>query len=213
MVTLEDFNDVITEVDKGFNDFAGGNGELNKEGQPYGVSLLNCSNDMPPCSLHFSWDFLGIPGLDDPAAFSGLFFSLFGLKETVVTYDGTVTQVITFPEHALDLDRVDGVLNEPGGPRGFRNLCVELASFAVQDVKLRLELKDAQDGIRFTRFDIGAKAPMQTYCWDFRNRNAYRTVSGRPDLDIHQSKELVFIIERENSADKISNPKQGTIAF
>jgi hypothetical protein len=55
-LTLEDFQDVVTKVDRGFNDFSGSVGDINKDGIDYGESTLVCAEGQG-CRLRFGWDF------------------------------------------------------------------------------------------------------------------------------------------------------------
>ena len=205
VVTLEDFSDIVTPVDLGFNDFSGNMGVINDN---YGQMVLNCT-DVASCALRFEWGFGSIQ--ED---FTGIFLSLFGLKDTKVTTDGLTIETISFSEHHLDLDQVDGDLNEPGGPRRFLKLCIELTYTQPEDLKLRVELKDTQKptpGVRFTRLDISGPQTAQQHCWDFRSPQSYSVPAGSPGLDIHRAKELTFIIEQRHIGDGVENPVSGII--
>src|SRR5436189_211765 len=81
----------------------------------------------------------------------GLAFSLFGLTATTTTFDGRRVEQLRFPEHSLDLDRLDGALVEPGGPRHADAVCASLAYRGSRPLGLRLELADAVGGRRFSR--------------------------------------------------------------
>jgi hypothetical protein len=155
----------------------------------------------------FSWDF-SISG--DQEAFTGIFSSLFGLTDTQATFDGSMINTVAFPEHTLDLDRIDGALNEPGGPRRLLEVCVELAYQGGEDLLLRVELKDLSGGVRFTRLPFVSSTSPQRHCWDFRDPFFYRIPAGR-DLDLHEAKELTLIIERQHVGDEVSNPERGTL--
>lgn len=207
-VTLEDFSDLVTSIDRGLNDFSGNTGDLNKDDRPYGQSALACAEN-GVCTVRFAWDF-GVS--EDQEAFTGLFMSLFGLTETLATFDGRTVETVSFPEHSLDLDRIDGALNEPGGPRRFLQVCVELSYQGTEELMLRMELKDTQEGARFTRLPFAGAPRPQTRCWDFRDPQSFR-IAARRDLDIHQAKVLTFIIERQHVADGVRNPERGTLAL
>lgn len=201
VVTLEDYTDIVTEFDSGFNDFSGNMGSINSE---YIDPILDCPGDAQSCGLRLGWDF----GTAEDA-FTGLFLSLFGLIETQATFDGSTVETISFQEHVLDLDRIDGLLNEPQGPRILKELCFQLGYDDPEELKLRVELKDTLGGVRFTRFLIGKRPAPQTYCWPFRT--SYRVPPGYPDLDVHRAKELAVIIERRHIGDGVDNPVLGTL--
>jgi hypothetical protein len=201
-LVLEDFTDIVTAADFGFNDLSGNTGSLNKDDRPYGRAVLRVSQTGPPV-LRFEWDF----GIDtDRTAFTGLFHSLFGLTDTRVTFDGTNVVPISFPEHSLDLDRIDGILAEPGGPRSLRNLHIALTYTGPEPLTLRLELKDVDGGVRFQRFVVPGSPGRQVVSWDFRN--SFRL----PDsLDIHSAKVLGLVVEREHVGDRVRNPERGSV--
>ncbi len=205
-VQLEDFSDIVTSVDRGFNDFSGNMSSINKESKPYGLIDLECS-DGDQCALRLEWDF---SISDDPEAFTGIFLSLFGLTDTQVTFDGQTVETVSFPEHSLDLDDIDGALNEPDGARSYLNICVELSCQGAEDLMLRVELKDTQGGVRFTRLPFPGSPAPQVQCWDFRDPQSYGIPAGH-DLDIHHAKVLTFIIERQHIADAVRNPERGAI--
>jgi hypothetical protein len=123
-VILEDFSDIVTLTDFGFNDFSGNFGSLNKGGKPFGKQTLDCTNGNT-CALRFQWDFSIDP---DREAFTGVFFSLFGLTDTKVTFDGQNVETISFAEHALNLDRIDGAFIEADGPRRFDEINIEFTT-------------------------------------------------------------------------------------
>ena len=110
--TFEDFNDMITVIDTGFNDFSGNMGIVNKDGVPYIEAPLNISSlsqDEPGGSLRISYDFT--KG-DDEEAFAGIFMSLFGLTETQGTFDGETVEVIDFSNYTIDFKNIFGELQE-----------------------------------------------------------------------------------------------------
>ncbi|SEL93988.1 hypothetical protein SAMN04489760_10169 [Syntrophus gentianae] len=206
---LIDFSktNIVTKADSGINDFSGNMGALNKNGISYGSSRLVCSKGNS-CAQQLKWDF----SIDsDREAYTGIFYSLFGLTDTRTTFDGTTVGTTSFPEHSLDLDRIDGQLIEPDGPRKFKTLRIQLANQGTATVTLRVELKDTKGGGRFSRFRISA-VTAKTLIWNFRDSSQYRTVGGK-DLDLQKAKILSFVIERENIGDKIKNPLKGKLAI
>lgn len=207
-VVLEDFKDIVTGNDRGFNDFSGNMGDINgwtESGSPpsFGTGTVYCES-ATDCALRFSWDFGG-----QINAFTGQFVSLFGLTSTLWTRNGTTIETISFPEHTLDLDRVDGPVAEPGGARKFLQLCAELRYGWGQPLNLKIELQDVAGGRRFGRFQLQSAASPQTHCWSFRDSSAF--VPGTPDLDIHVAKVLAFVIERRHVGDGVDNPVTGMV--
>lgn len=203
---LEDFNDIVTRADLGFNDFSGNFGALNKDGKPFGQHTLECANNAV-CRLQFQWDFEIDP---DREAFTGLFFSLFGLTDTQITFDGQNVQRIFFPEHTLNLDRIDGSFAEPDGPRRFDQIKIEVTNRGKGKPRLRLELKDMNGGGRFARFRLAKKGKKKVLSWKFRDKRSYELI-GERDLDLTQAKTLSLVVERENIADNVVNPANGTL--
>ncbi len=201
IVTLEDFDDVLTKLDLGFNDFGGNMGAINDEYLPQ--STLFCAT-VQACALRLDWDFVS-----EDEIFTGYFFSLFGLTDTLTTFNGTITETLSFPEHTLDLDDIDGALIDPAGARQFTDICLELTYDAAQSVQLRLELNDTVGGVRFTRKTIVGSATPQTICWDFRN--TFTVPLGNPDLDINLAKLFTLVIEQSNIGDGINNPLAGRL--
>jgi hypothetical protein len=205
-VVLEDFTDVVTHGDLGLDDFSGNTSALNKDGRSYGAGRLVRSVG-GTYVLRFAWNF----GVDrDEDAFTGLFYSLFGLTDTLTTFDGVKLEKLAFPEHSLDLDRVDGALAEPGGPRSFTAACASVTYRGVQPLTLRMELADVHGGARFARFRLSGSSKRQVLCWRFRDQGQYR-VRGDRDLDLHQAKVLSFVIERRHVTEGVVNPERGSV--
>lgn len=200
---LIDFSNtnIVTKNDTGFNDFSGNMGVINKKEIPYGVSNLLCTTGNN-CTQQLQWNFGST--LD---AYTGFFLSLFGLTDTLVTFDGGLPQKLYFSEHVLDLDNVDGELQEPEGARSFTKLGIQIKNNSMETVTLRVELSDPHGGMRYTRFTIAA-AEDKNLLWDFRN-----DLNDGSDLDIHSAKILSLVIERQHVADNVSNPPVGSIAI
>ena len=201
IVTIEDFEDILTNLDLGFNDFGGNMGAINDAYLPQ--STLFCATPQA-CAIRLDWDF-GSGG----EIFTGYFFSLFGLTDTLTTFDGTITETLSFPEHTLNLNNIDGALIDPVGTRQFADICLELTYDAAESVKLRLELNDTANGVRFTRKTIAGNASPQTICWDFRDE--FTVPSGNPDLDPHLAKLFTLVIEQRNVGDGVNNPLTGRL--
>lgn len=202
---IEDFSDIVTAQDAGLNDFSGNMGVINKWDVPYGRFDFTAAVG-GSCPLRFAWDFTVSK---DDVAFTGFFLSLFGLSDTRVSFDGKSVQTLRFDEHTLDLDRIDGVLNEPGGPRRAKNMCFSVAYRGERTLKLRLELKDANGGTRYTRLTIEPSEEPQFFCWEFRDDHAYRDAG--QDFDTRKTKTLACVVEREHAGDAVHNPEIGAI--
>lgn len=200
-VTLEDFKDILTKLDLGFDDFGGNMGAINNQYLPQ--STLFCASPQA-CALRLDWNF-GSGG----EIYTGYFFSLSGLTNTRMTFDGTNIETLDFPEHVLDLDDIDGTLIDPAGTRQFTNICFELTYGAAENVQLKLELKDTTNGVRFTRKTISGNAAIQTICWDFRNE--FTVPSDKINLDPHLAKLFTLIIEQNNVDDGVNNPLTGRL--
>ncbi len=193
---------IVTSSDSGLNDFSGNMGIINKDEIPYGAGKLICVSGNN-CSQQLTWDFGSATD-----SYTGIFFSLFGLSDTRVTFDGSTVETLLFTEHVLDLDKVDGELQEPGGARSFNNLAILLKNGSPETVTVRVELKDSKGGMRYTRYSMTA-GEEKTLLWDYRNLQSY-WVDGI-DLDIHSAKILSLMIERQHVVHNVYNPATGSI--
>lgn len=201
-IILEDFSDIVTRTDMGLNDFSGNMGVLND--RYIQEFALRCADGAPPCALQLTWNF-GSATED----YTGLFFSLFGLTDTVVSLDRTTTVRVSFPEHSLDLDRIDGVVNAHLPGRSIESICFAATFAGNGALRLKAELKDSQTpaGFRSSYFTLSPASTPQSFCWDFR-RNF---IQGGPDLNLHRAKVFSLIIERQNIGAGVSNPQTGSL--
>ncbi|HEY8240274.1 MAG TPA: glucoamylase family protein [Kiritimatiellia bacterium] len=204
---IEDFSDIVTAQDASLNDFSGNMGVINKWDVPYG-KLEPAARPDGSRPMQFAWDF---SASKDDVAYTGFFLSLFGLSDARATFDGEHVQSIRFDEHTLDLDRIDGRLIEPGGPRAAKDLCALVSYDGDGEVQLRLELKDTRGGSRFTRVALRRTSRPQLICWSFRDPTDY-AVQGE-DIDLRHVKTLACLIEREHAGDGVHNPTQGALDF
>jgi hypothetical protein len=207
-VTLEDFSDIVTRLDGGFDDFSGNMGAINGE---YVAEMAPvCEANGTGCRLRFGWNF-------GPAneAFTGLFLSVFGLSDTLVTFDGVITQTVAFPEHALDLDDIDGAFRSPAGvPHAYEAACVTLTNNSAEPITLRWELKDAAGAARFTRVTIPDAPAAQTRCVNITAQGLGDWQrSGDGNFDRSRVKLMVFVIERRHVGDGVENPVAGALDF
>ena len=199
-IILEDYSDIITPMDLGFNDFSGNAGILKSK---YGANTIECAEENN-CHLNFEWDF-GSINIDD---FTGIFMALFGLTDTQTTYDKDSVEKVSFPEHSLDFDNIDGPINLPQGKRKIEEFCLEILYDDPAQLQLKLELKDNQDNIRFVRIPISQTEGFQTLCWDFRDPNVFTQPRGA--LDLNKVKEMALIVERLGNT-STPNPIKGNL--
>jgi hypothetical protein len=195
---VADFRDAVTEGDLGWDEFSGDSGVLNPTGRIYGRRAL-VRPGTRSAGLRLSWDFGAGSGKD---AFTGLSFSLFGLTATTTTFDGRRAEQLRFPEHSLDLDRLDGALVEPGGRRHADAVCASLAYRGSRPLGLRVELVDAVGGRRFSRISLPGSLGPRTVCWSFRTLGA-RPAGARP-FDWHRAKAVRLVVERAANAARSS---------
>ena len=207
---IEDFSNMVTKQDTGINDFYGNIGEFNKNGILYGRSSIiidNSSTNESSTGMRFTWNFTIN---NDNEAYTGVFFCIFGLCDTKATFNGDKleknAQTVVFNEHSINLNNIDGVINEPEGARKFETLTIDLNNSGTE-LKLRVEIKDVNNRIRFWRFPVNGSS---TITWDFRNPLQYKN-GGNGDLDITQVKVISLVIERNNYGDGISNPDTGSL--
>lgn len=204
---LEDFSDIVTTADLGFDDFSGTMGEINGPGSKVDFTTSQVVCAFPaPCGLELHWDFGTLL-----SGFTGQYFSLKGPVSVATTVDRRTAIKVPYPEHALDLDAIDGTLMEPGGARRFVNACAELVYAGSLDLTLRLELQDVRGGTRYTRVVLQGSPDAQTRCWDFRDRAGYKIL--RRDLNLHRAKVLSLVIERRHIVDRLDNPVVGNLTI
>lgn len=203
-MVVEDYDDVVTALDLSVDDFSGNSGVLNSSEPGFGTTgLVRGGAD---ASLRLSWSFANRGSV---GAFTGLYWSLFGLTDAQV-FNGRVVSRLRFPEHALDLDDVDRPLRAPHGPRRIEGVRVELANSRPRPVTLRLELKDVTGQGRFERFRVHPSRGPQTVNWRFRDHRRYAII-GQRDLDIHRAKILSLVVEHDRVGEAFRNPDAGSI--
>lgn len=201
---FEDFNDMITVTDTGFNDFSGNMGIVNKNGVPYIEAPLNISSlsqDEPGGSLRISYDFT--KG-DDEEAFAGIFMSLFGLTETQGTFDGETVEVIDFSNYTIDFKNIFGELQETPKDFEYVRFYVKGVLGTENKIILRVELKDNKGSTAYYRVSI----PNINESWQ-EVEIPIESFIRVDNVDLHCMKILNFIIERNHYADNIHNPDKG----
>ncbi|MCP5120292.1 MAG: hypothetical protein GY953_56575, partial [bacterium] len=203
---LEDFTDMVTAADQDVNDFGGNIGVVNKDGVPYGHTFVVTNG--PTSQMVLTWDFgFGV----DPNPFTGVFFSLFGRTDTQTTQDGQTVETVRYPEHSLDLDRVDGALSEPGGDRRYLGLVIRVRNDNSADVVMKLELTDTSGGGRVTNIRLRGGGGVRLIIWDFRNPAQFDVLGH--DLDIHNAKLLTVVVERRSGLAAVRNPDRGSLTI
>lgn len=203
---VEDFNDMVTTADKGFNDFSGNMGLLNKDDIEYITDFeINTTshNEQDGC-LQLDYDFtIGA----DPEAFTGIFMSLFGLSELTTTFDGKTNETLEFSNYAIDFTNIFGALQQ-SSPKDFDALKIEVKGSPKneKEIILRIELKDNNGGMAYVRCTI----PNQQKQWE-EIEFSFDSFNNFSSLDLHHIKYLNFIIERNHQVDNIHNPDTGLI--
>jgi hypothetical protein len=217
---VEDWSDMVTGwdvnipgvgketrgLDIGSNDFFGNSGTINSGSNKRYIACQVLRSASKSEGLRCNWNFLG-----DRGAYTGLSFCLFGLCETKARFGNDPTErgtvKLAFPEHSLNLDRIDGIVAEPGGSRRFDRLNILVNYTGSKPLWLRVELKDSSEGGRYTRFKLQPSSnPAKMITWDFRK--SYKK-TGSTDLNLSRVKKLSLVIEREHVADQIDNPPNG----
>lgn len=196
-VAIEDFSDVVRESDLATNDFAGPMGIINPPGRALGTRVLRNSQS-GSSALDLSWQFDG-----DRAAFTGLYLSL-------VPARGEHAAGILAPSRGFDLDRIDGDLEEPGGPRKFQSIEMSLTYKGPQPLTVRAEVEDVTGGRRFTRFRLSPSDAKQHVSWAFRDKALYDVVDGR-DLDPRKAVTVSLVVEHRHAGDGVKNPAAGSM--
>ncbi len=204
-VTLEDYSDVVTYPDCGFNDFSGNCGAINKWEDPYGRSEIEFTDGRG--ALKLIWDFTITK---DEGAFCGYFWSLFGQTDTQVSFDGLKVERVMFPEFSIDFDHIDNGVNEPSGPRSVQAIGIEITYSGQQKLNLKFELKDTAGQIRYARWPMSVSAGPQTFVWNIRDTNTYVNPT-EFDVDLKKAKELVLVVERNNIGEQVRNPEKGEL--
>jgi hypothetical protein len=201
-MVIEDFTDVVTPLDRSWNDFSGNRIDTNTD--LVAISLRR-SSDRSALSLR--WNFSASPG--NPDAFTGIFFSLFGMNETEATYDGTSTVFVAFPEHALDMDLLDAPLQERRGPRRANAVTMDVSRRGTNALSLRLELRDGQGRGRFIRLPVRVSRNVQRLRWNFRSEDSFTPLAAG-DADLHAIKLIGVLVEKQPGADA-QNPDEGSV--
>lgn len=207
-LVVDDFDTKVTQTDLGFNHLAGNVGATETVSGILDISLSGDSHGNAGGSLDLAFDFTGHP----EEAFAGIFLSLFGLTDTLVSLDGSGVQPATptpFPGYFLNFNDLYGdVLSF--ADQDIESLRFDVRLESLEDVVLKIELKDENGGDVFTRRTLtptGGAWQTQTLATpsDFTE-----SVSGSPGLfDWGRVSLLSLIVERRNVAAGIQNPDSG----
>ncbi len=206
-LVLEDFSDVVTQNDFGFNDFSGNGGDLNSVSDAaFATGTLRCI-DAARCHIALSWDF----GADTTGtASTGRFFSLMGLTDTKTSLDGHTVLTTEFPEHTLNLDDIDAPLQEPGGPRAIIAILANVGNLSQGPLTLRLELKDTLGVERFKRFSLPASETATTITWNYRTPEEF--IDEPSGFSPTQAKVFSLLVEHGRGTDR-ENTTTGTLTI
>ena len=213
-VPIANWKNAVTSDDFGFDDFHGNAGLI----RPPGVQASVAVNAPTSASarLALTWDFG-----PNREGFAGLFWCLGVCETKVLTGPGTSegdAQSASFPEHALNLDDMDGIVRKPARRVDALKFAINYAG-AVPLV-VRVELKDSNClvpapgeppparacGGRYTRFTVTQATKSLT--WDFRK--SFSRLGGT-DLQLEKAKSVVLLIEGKHIADKVETPISGEL--
>jgi hypothetical protein len=201
---IDDFDNKVLSRDLGSNYFAGNCGVTESNNGIASSALSKDSHGTPGGSLRFMFDFKKQPA---EGPFAGLFFSLLGLTDTLISLDGSgkePAKSTRFPGYSLNTRSLFGSFR-PWAGRKADQLRFDVRLLSKAAVTLRLELKDEKDRVIYTR------RPVRDTEW--------RTIALALPDDFEQGDRRFFdwgkvrlftiIVERRHVADGVSNPTQG----
>ncbi|MCY2990968.1 MAG: hypothetical protein NTY19_24295 [Planctomycetota bacterium] len=210
LFVVDDWNNKVTESDLGSNYFAGNSGAVESTAGTMQTGLSSESNGTAGGSLDLNFDFTGAPA----ESFAGVFTSLFGLTDTLVSLDGSGVQpasTTAFPNYYLDMtDIYRGFGTMSGRSIERMQFDVKLASSA--PVTLKIQLQDEAGFDVFTRRTINpAGGAWQTISVDVPGGFDHSLAGqGNPAGFNWQRVSLcTLIVERENVGDNVVNPDTG----
>lgn len=204
---VDDFDHKVTAADVGFNAFSGNVGATEAATGIVTLAHSALSSGREGGSLEIAFDFTG----QEPEAFAGLFMSLFGLTDTLVSFDGQEPSEPTpFPGYFLDTrDLFRDSLAFPDS--SVEDLRLDLRLESATNVVLKIELKDENGFDVFTRRTLSSNGGWQTFMLrmpgDFDD-----SATGQGDLsgfDWRRVSLLTLLVERRNVAGGIENPDTG----
>ncbi len=210
---VENYDFKVTKQDLGCNFFCGNTGELNIPDAGAGqdpitsVSISTNSFNSDGGSLKISFDFNSY-GLD---SVGGLFMSLFGLTDTLVSTNGSgiePTNTTKFADYYLDFNNVYGDFLL------WQDRSIDQLAFDIQlqpgslPVKLKIELRDENN------FDVFTRILVPDGSWQTAElaRNAFSmSVTGNNNTTPFlwdKVSTLSLVAERFHAADNVDNPNQ-----
>jgi hypothetical protein len=201
-MVIEDFEDCVTPLDRSWNDFSGNRTEVNRA-----LLSLGIRKSTDRSALNMRWDFADTE--ERTNLMTGFHYSLFGMLETELTFDGKTTDFMSFPEHTLDMDRLDGAIQEPGGPRRATALLLDVSRRSTNAMMLRVELEDAAGSRLVHRFVVRRSLNVQRIRWDFRRDAAEAAATGN-GINLNAVRRFGILIEKEPAGSE-PNPEQGSI--
>lgn len=195
---LENYNHLLTYQDCGFNQFSGNTGGINSDTLlPFAICdrqarshrFVNDSADGPGRSLRLSVSFPSTGG------FFGVFHSLAGLTDTLVTFDGEHPVRVFFPAFTINLDDFFG--RHSGEP----TVTLDALRFRTKHqrpgsgrYRVKVILKDSQNHEAARFVDVQAVAGWQGHEVSLANFPSLAEEADRSRL-----KQLLFIVERFGS--------------
>lgn len=204
---LEDFNNKVTRMDLGFNNFSGPVGLVESKRGVADLAIVERAVQDWCCRLAFDF---GSPRLD--GQYAGLYLSLFGPQEALMSFDGSgrqPSQPEKVPGFYLDTkDLFRGF--RPWQGRSVERLRLSVKPQAESAITLRLELKDENGQVAYARHVLSGKE-WQTVAVPLPL--ADERLLGRPASTVNWSrlKQLVLIVESQHIAEGVTNPTRGAL--
>ena len=146
---VDDWNNKVTETDLGHNYFAGNSGAVESTAGTMDVGLSPESSGLPGGSLDLSFDFTGKPA----ESFAGVFTSLFGLTDTLVSLDGSGIQppaTTQFPGYYLDMTDIYRGFGDLDG-RSIDRVQLNAKLVSSEPITVKIQLQDEAGFDVFTR--------------------------------------------------------------
>jgi hypothetical protein len=200
---IDNWDNVITKNDLGFNYFSGNTGAVELVRETTSITESNNSNGSVGGSLDISYAFTDVNN-----EYAGYFASLFGLTDTKITLDGNSVEPNTstpFPGYFLDTqDIYRGFSMFPN--RNVEELRFDVLLESSDDIIIKVELKDEND------IDVFA------YCLVTNTGETWQTYSlGIPEnfydetgrFNWRQVSTFAIIVEHNNVGAGVHNPDSG----
>ncbi|HPM84137.1 MAG TPA: glucoamylase family protein, partial [Candidatus Anammoximicrobium sp.] len=153
---VDDWNNKVTETDLGHNYFAGNSGAVESTAGTVDVGLSAQSSGMSGGSLELYFDFSGAPA----ESFAGVFTSLFGLTDTLVSLDGSGQQpaaTTPFAGYYLDMTDIYRGFGAMEG-RSIDRMQMNAKLLSSEAITVKIQLQDEAGFDVFTRRTIHPSA-------------------------------------------------------